>query len=60
MKCFPTRHVQSVYNNSQKCYLNHDFPPNMIWNLDETERSTVASAPKIVAQTGAKRVGQIN
>ena len=31
----------------------------MIWNLDETACTTVTNAPKIVAQRGVKRVGQI-
>lgn len=32
----------------------------MIWNLDETGCTTVTNAPKIVAQAGVKRVGQIS
>lgn len=32
----------------------------MIWNLDETACTTVTNAPKIVAQAGVKRVGQIS
>ena len=32
----------------------------MIWNLDETGCNTVTNTPRIVAQAGVKRVGQIS
>ena len=57
---FNKHNVQNFFDNLEKCYLKHNFPPNMIWNLDETACTTVTNAPKIVAQAGVKRVGQIS
>ncbi|XP_026736810.1 uncharacterized protein LOC113500286 [Trichoplusia ni] len=57
---FNRHNVQNFFCNLEKCYLKHEFPANMIWNLDETGCTTVTNTPKIVAQAGAKRVGQIS
>ncbi|CAK1547896.1 unnamed protein product [Leptosia nina] len=57
---FNRHNVQNFFNYLEKCYLKHNFPPNMIYNLDETGCTTVTNAPKIVAQAGVKRVGQIS
>lgn len=57
---FNRYNVQNFFCNLEKCYLKYEFPANMIWNLDETGCTTVTNTPKIVAQAGTKRVGQIS
>lgn len=36
----------------------HNFAASRIWNLDETGLNTVLQAPKVIAPTSAKQVGQ--
>lgn len=37
----------------------HKFPPNMIYNVDETGVTTVQSPKQVVAEKGKKQVGAI-
>lgn len=57
---FNKTNVKDFFDNLARCYKKHCFPPNMIWNLDETGCTTVTSTPKIVAESGIKRVGQVS
>lgn len=52
--------VTNFFDNLQKCYQKYKFNPNMIWNVDETGCSTVTNTPKVVTESGVKRVGQIS
>lgn len=35
-----------------------NFPPDRIYNIDETNLMTVVQALNIIAKTGAKQIGQ--
>ncbi|XP_072022943.1 uncharacterized protein [Amphiura filiformis] len=51
--------VDTFFNNLQTVLERHEFPPEKIWNLDETGCTTVQRPNKVIAKTGAKQVGAI-
>ena len=50
--------VNLFFDNLQKLYEKFKFPPNRIWNCDETGVPTVLPAPKVIARKGSKQVSQ--
>lgn len=52
--------VADFFDNLEECLTKFKFRPNMIWNTDETGCSTVTNTPKIITESGIKRVGQIS
>lgn len=63
IKSFTKANVDEFFKNLGEIYT--EFPDLTsktfrVWNMDETSLSTVPSKmPKVVAETGAKRVGQL-
>lgn len=51
--------VAAFFANYAKVMDRFKFLPNRIFNIDETGITTVAQAPKVIAATGKKQVGQI-
>lgn len=51
--------VNAFFENYGKVMDRFRFLPNCIFNIDETGITTVAQAPKVIAATGKKQVGQI-
>lgn len=55
---FNKDNVDLFFQNYSVVQQKFIFPPNRIWNTDETGITTVLQTPKVVAETGAKSVGQ--
>lgn len=51
--------VAEFFNNYIAVMEKYVFPPERIYNLDETGITTVLSTPRVIAETGRKQVGQI-
>ncbi|XP_065574916.1 tigger transposable element-derived protein 1-like [Artemia franciscana] len=47
------------FNNLEELLIKPKYPPNRIYNLDETGVTTVQKTPKVVAEKGSKQVGRI-
>lgn len=56
---FNKTNTSNFFNNLEKLLQKYKFPPNMIWNLDETSCTTVTKPPKVIAVRGSKQVGQV-
>lgn len=56
---FNKNEVDLFYNNLGAVIMKHKFPPNRIYNMDETGISTVQKPGKILAPQGQKQVGGI-
>lgn len=54
---FNKEEVTSFYDNLDTVMSKHKFPPNRIYNMDETGISTVQKPGKILAPQGQKQVG---
>lgn len=53
--------VDSFYNLLASCMKKHSYPPDRIYNVDETGLSCVAkSQGKIIAVKGRKQVGKLS
>uniref|UniRef100_A0A336M6K4 CSON010990 protein n=1 Tax=Culicoides sonorensis TaxID=179676 RepID=A0A336M6K4_CULSO len=50
--------VSGFYSLLRSCYDKYNFPPNRIFNLDESGITTVLNGPKVLAQKSQKQVGQ--
>lgn len=50
--------VEEFFNNYTTVQAKYKFPPERIWNIDETGVTTVLQAPRVIAETGTKAVGQ--
>ena len=48
--------VSLFYDNLHNCYVKDSFPPNRIWNCDETNVPTVLPPPEVIAVKGLKQV----
>ncbi|XP_059615701.1 uncharacterized protein LOC132261137 [Phlebotomus argentipes] len=55
---FNRENLSIFYDNLESLLKQHSFAPCRIWNLDETGLSTVLQAPRVVAPTNARQVGQ--
>lgn len=55
---FNRTNVNEFFENYKKVMTKHNFPPSRIINIDESGVTTVLQAPKVIAETGAKQVGQ--
>lgn len=55
---FNKHNVSEFYDNYEKVLMKTSFAPDRIYNIDETNIMTVVQAPKVIAKTGAKQVGQ--
>ena len=51
--------IAAFFRNYAKVMDRFKFLPNRIFNIDETGITTAVQAPKIIAPTGKKQVGQI-
>lgn len=55
---FNKTNVMEFYDNYERALQSGEFTGDRIYNLDETGVATVVQAPKVVAQLGARQVGQ--
>ncbi|XP_063216845.1 uncharacterized protein LOC134527825 [Bacillus rossius redtenbacheri] len=55
---FNQYNISSFFDNLDKVLSKHKFSSSRIINVDESGISTVLPAPKVVAPTGCKQVGQ--
>jgi len=55
---FNMHNVGMFYDNLATVYSDHDYGANAIFNLDETGLYTVIDPPKVIAERGARQVGQ--
>ncbi|KAB0805286.1 hypothetical protein PPYR_02256 [Photinus pyralis] len=55
---FNKHNVDEFFNNYIQVQDKYKFDPSRIWNTDETGISTVIQAPKVIAETGKRVVGQ--
>lgn len=51
--------VGEFFNKLTNVYTRYEFPPERIWNIDETGVTTVHKPAKIIAVKGSKQVGKI-
>jgi hypothetical protein len=56
---FNETNVKEFFDKLEEVMNRHQFPPQAIWNLDETGCTTVQKPCKVVAQTGLKQVAQV-
>ena len=56
---FNKPNVEIFFNNLQVALERHAYQPHSIWNLDDTGITTVQKSPRIVAEEGAKQIGQV-
>lgn len=52
------QHNVLFFNNLEMVKGKHNFPPDMIINIDESGLTTVLEAPKEIAPTGVTQIGQ--
>lgn len=55
---FNRANVEEFFNNYATAQAKYNFTPDRIWNTDETGITTVLQAPRVIAETGTKAVGQ--
>ncbi|KAG5884662.1 hypothetical protein JTB14_005406 [Gonioctena quinquepunctata] len=55
---FNRANVEEFFNNYASVQATCNFSPDRIWNTDETGITTVLQAPRVIAETGSKAVGQ--
>jgi hypothetical protein len=55
---FNRANVEDFFNNYATVQAQYNFAPDRIWNTDETGVTTVLQAPRVIAETGSKAVGQ--
>ena len=55
---FDKPNVEIFFNNLQVALERHAYQPHSVWNL-ETGITTVQKSPRIVADKGAKQIGQV-
>ncbi|KAG5872324.1 hypothetical protein JTB14_037572 [Gonioctena quinquepunctata] len=55
---FNRANVEEFFNNYALVHATCNFSTDRIWNTDETGITTVLQAPKVIAETGSKAVGQ--
>ncbi|XP_072392095.1 uncharacterized protein [Diabrotica undecimpunctata] len=51
--------VGTFFNQVTNVYTRYQFPPERIWNIDETGLTTVHKPAKIIAVKGSKQVSKI-
>ena len=56
---FNRENVKNFFDKLAEVMDHYKFTPNDIWNVDETEVSTVQKPNKVVALKGVKQVGSI-
>lgn len=56
---FNRHNLNLFHDNLETVYERYKFPPNAIWNMDETSISTVPRPPKVIADKTANEVGQV-
>jgi DDE superfamily endonuclease len=57
---FNKNNVNRFYDNLATVYAEHDYQANEIFNLDEAGLYTVVDPPKVIAERGARQVGQFS
>lgn len=57
---FNKENVKAFFDNLTNILSRYEFPPNSIYNLDETGNSTVHVPPKIIAPKGVKQIGSMS
>lgn len=55
---FNKSNVDHFFKNYAEVQTKYNFTAHRIWNTDETGITTVLQAPKVIAETGTKGVGQ--
>lgn len=55
---FNQHNVDLFFNNLELVKGKYNFPPDRILNIDESGLTTVLEAPKVIAPTGVKQIGQ--
>ncbi|KAG5870962.1 hypothetical protein JTB14_029294 [Gonioctena quinquepunctata] len=55
---FNRANVEEFFNTYALVQAACNFSPDRIWNTDETGITTVLQAPRVIAETGSKAVGQ--
>ncbi|KAF2881461.1 hypothetical protein ILUMI_24713 [Ignelater luminosus] len=55
---FIKHNVDVFFNNYAEVQAKYKFEPSRIWNTDEIDISTVLQAPRVIAETGKRVVGQ--
>ena len=56
---FSKNNVGKFFTNLRSVMERYNFPPNKIYNIDETGLMTVHKLPKVIATKGEKQVGQV-
>ena len=56
---FRKSEVQLFFDNLEGLMKKHAYPPNRVFNMDETAVSTVMDPPRVVSPKGARRVGVV-
>ena len=56
---FNAHNVSLFYSNFSDVMSRHQFPPNRIFNIDETGCSTVQNHAKVIARQGTHQVGSV-
>jgi hypothetical protein len=56
---FNRAHVEGFFNNLIEVMEKHKFPPQAVWNMDESGCSTVHNPPKVLAEKGTKQLGSM-
>lgn len=55
---FNEESIKIFFNNVEKVFEKHNFPPHRIYNVDETGITTVQIPTKIIAEKGVKQLGK--
>jgi hypothetical protein len=55
---FNRANEEDFFNNYATVQAQYNFAPDRIWNTDETGVTTVLQAPRVIAETRSKAVGQ--
>lgn len=51
--------MKELYLKSRRAFEKYNFYPDKIFNLDETDITTVTDTPNVIASKGVKQIGQM-